>query len=270
MHLGARMIERRDAEEVVLPRLAVVVLLDFAGMHEAAVRMDDGFREASRARREVDCGVVFIRQRNVGGFFRAIRDKLVIRFREGRAVFADVEQRADFRNLRADGFDAADEFRPEDEHFDVRQIEAVFDFIRRVAEVQRHGHAAAFENAEIDGQPFEAVHEQNADFGAFRHAARQQEVGETIGLLVELGPCHFGAEGIDVAAFDQGVFTPIGMVFFKFLWVDFDKRHVISVKRGVFLQDFRNRHDRRLLGFNGLRFLVDFSRDSRDSRKKII
>ena len=49
VHLGPGMIQRRNAQESVFPGLPVMVLLHFAGVHQAAVSVDDRLRESGGA-----------------------------------------------------------------------------------------------------------------------------------------------------------------------------------------------------------------------------
>ena len=80
------------------------------------------------------------------------------RLGEGRRVPAEVEKAANARDLVVNRFDATDEFRPEDQVVDFGQFEAIFDFVRRVTEIHRNGDRARFQRAEVDREPFEAVH----------------------------------------------------------------------------------------------------------------
>ena len=242
VHLRAGVVQRRDAEERVFAGLSVVLLLHDAGVHEAAVTVHDGLREAGGAGGEVDRGVLLVGERDRGRFAGAVGNEAVVRLGERRAVLADVDQRLHARHAFTDGFHAADERGAEDEHVDVGELDAVFDLLGGVAEVEGHGHRAALQHAEVDREPFEAVHEQDADAVALLDVAREQEVRHAVRLAVEFAPGEFGAEGVGRARLHQGVFTPGGVAFFEFLRVDFHQCDVVLVELGVPFEDFGDRH----------------------------
>ena len=193
MHLRAGVVERRNAQECVVLGLPVVSLLDLAAVDKAAVLQDDRLGEARRAGREVDRSVVVLRHLQGGRSRRAVGDEGAVRLRERRAVLADVEPRPDLRDAVDDLLDASGELGAEHQRARVRKLEAVLYLVRRVAEVERHGHAARLQDAEVDRQPLEAVHEEDGDLVAALVSAREEEVREPVGLLVEVAPSHVGA-----------------------------------------------------------------------------
>ena len=242
MHLRARVVEGRDAEEAVVLRLAVVVLLHAAGVHEAAVAQDDGLGEARRAGAEVDRRVVVVREGDGGRAGRTVAREAAIRLREGGAVVAHVEARAHARHAVDDLLDAARELRAEDEDVRVREFEAVLDLVRRVAEVERHGQTARPQRAEVDRQPLQAVHQQDGDLVALLVAAAQEEVREAVRLLLELGPGDLAAERLDRARFDQRVFPPRRVAVLQFLRIDLHQRDVVRPFPCIARQDFCDLH----------------------------
>jgi len=171
VHLRARMVEGRNAEEHVVARLAVVFLLRDAGGGQRPVRVEDGFREARRAGGEVDGRVIFGFEMDGRGLKWAVGHELRRVLGEGRDIAADEEAHPHAGEIVHNGLEAGDELRPEHENLHVREVEAVADLLARVAEVERHRHAAGLEDAEVDGQPLEAVHEQNAHLRAAFDAA---------------------------------------------------------------------------------------------------
>ena len=76
---------------------------------------------------------------------------------------------------------AGDELRSEDHHGTIRQIGAVTDLLGAVAVVHRHGQGAGLQNTEIDGQPFQTVHEQDRYPIAPADAAGEEKIGKTVG-----------------------------------------------------------------------------------------
>ena len=240
VHLRAGVIERRDAEEDVLARLRMVVLLREAGRGQAAVRVQDRLREARRSGGEVDRGVVFARELDVGRLVGGVHREAMERFREGGTVFADEEERFDIGQLVADRLDSSDEFGPEDEIARIGEPEAVFDFVRGVAEVQRHGDRARLENPEVDREPFEAVHEQNRDLVSLLDPAAQEQIREAVGELVELLPRRGAAQSDRMARrLDEiEVFPRDAARRVLRLGREFDEADVGTVKERVSLENF--------------------------------
>ncbi|MPN42569.1 hypothetical protein SDC9_190126 [bioreactor metagenome] len=64
VHLRAGVIERRDAKKGVFAGLPMVVLLNPAGMYQAAVGVQDRLGKSGRAGREIDRRIFFVRKRN--------------------------------------------------------------------------------------------------------------------------------------------------------------------------------------------------------------
>ena len=176
MHLAAGVVERRDAEEVVLPALAVMVLLHDGGRHHAAVVVQDGLGEAGGPRGEVEGRVVLLGDVDRGRLGRAIRRDLAVALGERRAVGAHEEARIEAGHPVDDGLHPAHELRPEDQRPRLRELEAVLDLLRGVAIVQRHRDRAGLEDAEVDREPLQAVHEQDRYLVALADAPAQQQV----------------------------------------------------------------------------------------------
>lgn len=172
MHLGTRVVQRRNAQEGVVMRLTVMVLLHLGRLGEAAMMMQDGLGKARRAAREVDGGVFVLVERDGGIGARAVGRELSVVLGEGRAVLAHVEEQPAMADVIDDFLDATGELRAEHEDIDIGLLDAVGDFLGGVSEVERYGRRAALEDAEVYGQPLEAVHEQDRDLGRLssRHA----------------------------------------------------------------------------------------------------
>ena len=232
------MVEGRDAEEDVVVGLAVVLLLHLGRLREAVVLEDDGLREAGRARGEVDGRVIVEADLDARGARRAVGDEGVVGLGEGRAVAAHVEAHPDLRHPLGDVLHAAGELGPEDEDGGVGEVEAVADLIGRVAVVEGDGHRAGAEDAEVDGEPLQAVHEEDGDLVALPHVPREEEVGEAVRLLVELRPRHLAAEGLDGARLDERILLPRRVAGFEFLRVDFDQGDLVREFPRILREDF--------------------------------
>ena len=245
VHLRAGVVERRDAEEDVVVRLAVVGLLHLAALGERAVPQDDRLREAGRAGGVVDRRVVVERERNLRAARGAVRDEVAVALGERRAVAADVEEGLHLRELVGDLLDAPDELGAEDEEGGVREVDAVPDLVGGVAEVERDRERARAEDAEVDREPLEAVHEEDRDLVALLHAAREQEVGEAVGLLLELRPGDLGAEGVvGRGRLDERILLPGRVAGLELLGVDLDECGLVRIEAGVVGEDFGNRFHR--------------------------
>lgn len=162
--------------------------------------------------------------------------------REARAAVADEEAQLDARYLVADVLDAADELGAEEERVDIRELEAVFNLLRGVAEVERHGYRAGLEYAEVDGQPFEAVHHEDGDLVALFDSAREQQVRAAVGLLVKDAPRYLAAVAFCRTGFYQFIFAPRDAADFLDFGVDFDERRLVAEFMRVPLKQVGNRH----------------------------
>ena len=167
---------------------------------------------------------------------RAVAEKRAVGHRKRRAVVADVEAVAHGWNAVDYLLDSARELGTEDESRRVGEREAVLYLVSRIAEVQRHGHAARLEDAEVDGQPLEAVHEEYRDLFAALVPSAQKEVREAVRLLVELAPRHLAPERLDGRALDERIFAPGGVAGLKLLRVYLDERDVVRPLRRIALK----------------------------------
>ena len=173
VHLRTCVVQRRNAEEGIVVLLAVMLLLRDCRVHETRVLVQDRLRETSRSRGKVYCRIIIICDLDtwrVAGVVRDLRREILRKRRAGGAIKQKQPAAADA--LR-DFFDTPDEFRPEDQDFRIGQIQAVLDLIGRIPEVHRHRERAALQNAEVDRQPVEAVHQKDRDLVALAHAARE-------------------------------------------------------------------------------------------------
>jgi len=190
VHLRPGMVERGDAQEIIISGLAMVVHLHLARRYQTAVGVKDGLGETGRTGREVYGGIVLIGDVDLGGYRGAAGGERIVVLGEGRAILPYEQAHLHVGYLIAYGVDPVDELGTEDQHIALGQFEAVFDLVLRVAVVEGDGEGASLQYAEVDGQPLQAVHQQYRDLVALFQAPFQQEIGKTVGLVIELSPGH--------------------------------------------------------------------------------
>ena len=233
VELRAGVVQRRNAQEHVIVLHVVMDLLHFRSLRQTFVVMQDCLGEARGTAAEIDGGVVAFLQGDHGVLTGAVRRELVVAFRERGAVGSHEEQQAIALNGVHNLFNAAHEFGTEHQHVNVGQVQAVLNFGAVVAEVQRHGQRTGFQHAKIDGQPFQAVHHENAHFVALFHATRKQQVGKAVRFFVKHMPGDFATIRLRFGAFDQVIIAPRdATVFFDFR-VALNQRYLVAVFSGV-------------------------------------
>ena len=127
----------------------------------------------------------------------------------GRGSPAHKEHHPHLGQAAGDGVHPLYKLRAEHQHLHVRQLQAVLDLLRGVAEVQWHGDAPGLQNAEIHRQPLQAVHHQYPHLGPPVHAPAQQQVGEPIGPAVKVLPAHGPAVGrVGLCALNEAGLPP--------------------------------------------------------------
>ena len=221
----------------------MMMMLYFGGMHQALMIVQDRFGKAGRAGREIDGRVVMVIDGDGGRLAGAVCGAGDIVFREAGAGSAHIKQQAVLADALGDLFDAADKFRSEDEHVGLRQVDAVFDLFRGIAEIERYGDGAGLQDAKIDRQPFQAVHQQDGHFVPFAHAAAEQQVGKAVGFFIEYVPGDLPAVIWSWRRFDQLIFFPGDAAGVAHLRVDFHKTDVVSIQSAVAFQNICDRHD---------------------------
>ncbi len=243
MHLRAGVVERRDAQKHVPVGLAVVLLLGAAGVHEAFVVVQYGLREARGAGGEVDGRVVLVGQRRVVVHAGLVGGQVQEVLSKGRAVVAHVEQQLHAGHPVDALLHATDELRPEEQRVHVGQVGAVLDLVGGIAVVHGHHQRAGLEDAEVQRQPLQAVHQQYGHLVALFDAAAGEQVGAPVGLFVEHGPGDLPAELLGGAALDQLVLLPSDPAVLPHLGVDLDQCGLGAVFAGVLFQYLGNRHN---------------------------
>ena len=243
VHLRAGMIQRRNAQEAVVLGLTVMGLLHPCGMDQAPVLMEDRFRKTRRTGGEIDRRVVFFRQFAGREAAAALADQLRQVVRETGTAGAG-EHQGDMRDLVRDFFHTADEFRPEDHHIALAQVQAVFDLVGGIAEVHRNRQRAGLQDAEIDRQPIDAVHQQDGNLLALADAVAPEHVGHAVRLFIENRPGNFPAVVfLFYAGLNQFKIVPGNPSGFRLVRVDFHQCGVVRPLPGISLQQFNNGHN---------------------------
>ena len=242
VHLRAGVVQRRDAEEHVVPACAVVNLLHLGGMHQTLVIVQDGLREPCGSGGEIDGRIVLVVNPHEGRLAGAVRHQLKIILREGRAVLSHIDEETVHMQLLLDGLHTADKLRPEEHHIHLREIRAVENLIGGIAEVEGHGDGAGLQNTEIDGKPLQAVHHQDGNLLSTADAAGKQEIGHPVGLLVENSPGNLSPVGNGGGRLDQGIFLPGNPSRLLLSGIQLHQGNLVSVELAVSLKVICNRH----------------------------
>ena len=148
VHLGPRVIQRRDAKEHIIPGLSVMILFAARGMSQRTMLVQDRLRKTGRTRRKIDSAVIVIGQFDPGITARIIGYFAVVSLGvPGTAVpvaVADIKQQSVFLYSLGDLVQPLDKFNAKEQYRDISQIHTVLDLIRRVAEIERYGYRPAF------------------------------------------------------------------------------------------------------------------------------
>ena len=242
MHLRAGVVQGRYAQEHIVVRLAVMLLLHPRRVHKALMLVQNGLWEASGAGREIDGGEIVVGNRHVRTRAGFVGNQMQIVLGIRRAAVAHVKDQLDLGNVLDDFLHAANELRPEKQRVRVGQIQTIANFLRRVAEIQRHGQRAGLQRSKVNRQPLDAVHHQNGDLVALFDAASNEQIRAAVCLFIEYAPRDFPPVRAPQGTFDQLVFLPRGAANLLHLRVQLHKRGFARVFDGVFLQKFGNGH----------------------------
>ena len=208
MHLGTGVVQRRNAEEGIILLLSMMVLFHDRRMHQAGVCVKDRLRETCGAGGEVNCAVIVVcddHTRCGTGIVCCLGDEILSK---GGASGADIQKKPSAGNTVRDLLNTADKFGSEDEDVCFRELDAVFDLVRAVAEVQRYRDRAGLEDSEVDRKPVQAVHEKNGNLIALDDAAGNEHVGHAVCLLIKNSPCDLLTARYLVTGLDQFIFFP--------------------------------------------------------------
>ena len=230
----------------------MVLLLADGGVHQRLMGVQNGLGEARGAGGEVDGRVVVLRELHSGGTAGAELHQPVVAVGEGGHVLAHVEEGLHPGEPGEGGGHPLRELRPEHQHGNLGEVRAVGDLLVGVPVVHGHGQGPGLQNAEVDGQPFEAVHEEDPHLVPLLHVPGEQEVREPVGLGVELPPGHVPAIAALGAGLDEGILPPGHLRGGAGGGVDFHQSHLVGEEFGVLFQCFRNQ-------FHGFSFFVKFN-----------
>ena len=234
VHLGTGMVQGRNAKEHIVAGLTMVGLLGQAGANQGLMLMQNCLGEARGAGGEINRGIIILIQchrRCAGG---AEGHELHAVLGIGRAALAHIEQGLNGGNIIGNGIHPADKLRAEHQHIHVRQLQTILNLVAAVAEVHGHSDAAGFQDTEINGQPLDAVHQQNGHLGSLLQTAAQQQIGKAVGPAVEILPAQLPAiGGILAGAFDQVKIPPGHGLVPLFRGVDFYQAALLAVKPGI-------------------------------------
>ena len=219
--------------KVVVTGLAVMVLLHDGGRHQAAVVVQYGLGEAGGPRGEVESSVIRLGDLHSRRLARTVRRHLAVALGERRAIGAHEEARVELGHPVYHRLDPAYELGSEDQRSRLGEFEAVLDLVGGVAVVHGHRHRAGLEDAEVDGQPLKAVHEQDGHLVAPADAPAEEQIGEAIGSLVELPPGDLPAGEIVRVGLHELVLAPGDLALLFHFGVDADEADLVAVERGV-------------------------------------
>ena len=123
------MVERRDAQETIILSGVVMHCLHLRCLVQRQMLVQNRLREACGPRREIDCSVILIRQRNPGGGAGIIRYQISVILRKIRAAVPDIKQQTAHPDSIHIQLQTLNEFRSEEQDTHLRQVQAVGDLI---------------------------------------------------------------------------------------------------------------------------------------------
>ena len=126
-------------------------------------------------------------------------------------------------------------------------MHAVVDFIRCIAEIERHGQRACLEDTKVYGQPFQTVHQQDGHLFALAKPPAEQQIGKAVGVLVKLPPGNLPPVAGRVGRLDQFIFLPGDAALLRVLGIDLYQRCILAKLAGIAAQQIGNGHEKRLL-----------------------
>ena len=176
-------------------------------------------------------------------FKGAIHHQLPVTLSKGGDLIAYVKPLPHSSQSGQNRLQPVDELRAEHQGLHIREIQTVLNLIGGIAEIQRHRQTPGFQNAKVDGQPLQTVHQQDAHFGPPLQSPAQQEICKPVGLLVKLPPAHLPAVGlIRAVALDQAILPPGGGPVPFLRGVNLYQCCLIPVQPGIAFQKFCNHH----------------------------
>ena len=142
MHFRAGVVQGRDAQENIVPGLAVVLLFSAAGADQRQMVVEDGLGEAGGAGGKVNGRVIGVRQLHRGRAGGAEVGEAHTVLAVGRSAAPHEKQHFHLVQAADNGVHPGDELRAEHQHLHIRQVQAIFDLVAGIAEVHGDGDAA--------------------------------------------------------------------------------------------------------------------------------
>ena len=220
----------------------MVLLLHLRSLGQTPVLMEDGLGEAGGAGGEIDRAIVVVGDEDLGRRRGAIGRQLAITLGKGGAVVPYVDEQTALAELGLDALNTANELRAKDQNLNLGQVGAVLDLIGGIAEVEGDRQSARLQNAEVDGEPLQAVIHQNGNLVTLLHAPGNEHVGKTVGLLIEHIPGNLPSVGLVSGRLDQIILLPGHPAGLLDLRVQLNQSHFIAIELDVAFQKIDNRH----------------------------
>ena len=228
--------------------------------------MQDGLGKARGTAAEVDSSQIVVGEQDAGLFGGEVVQMVFDVDGEIRADLPGEVHMAHTGQLIGDFLHTADEFLAEDELVHFRQIQAVLDLVSGVAVIQGHGDGAGLQHAEIDGQPFEAVHHEDGHLVALADPGVHEHVRESVRAFVELLPRDLAAVELRGIGFDKVEFQPAAFMFLAVDGIHFDQGNVVAVQPRVPCQIFGNGHKNHLRRIGSFYSLAAQQGEGRESQ----
>ena len=203
VELRSGVIERRNAEEAVASPCVVMNRLHLSRLIQTQMFVQNCLGKSGGPGRKIDRAEIIIRQLDSGFGTWIIRDQLIIALGEFRTVVPDIDQCSAKNQFIQIHLETGDKFRAEKERRNIREVRAVRDLIRGIAEIERNRDRSGFQNTEIDREPFQAVEHQNRDTVTLLDPAGDQHVRDAVCLLIKNLPGNLVAEGMRLRLLDQ-------------------------------------------------------------------
>ena len=200
---------------------------------------------------EVDRAVIVVGHLDIrcsAGVISCLSHKVLC---EGGASGSVIQKKSSAGDALCNFLDTADKLGSEDQNVCFRELDAVFDLIRAVTEIQRHCDSACLENSKIDGKPVQAVHEKDRDLVAFNDTACDQHVRDTVCFLIKYRPGDLLTASDFVERLDQFIFFPCGEPGNLNIRIQFHKSYIIGPFFRVTFQKLCDRHNKKVLLYFG-------------------
>src|SRR5690606_17011238 len=121
------------------------------------------------------------------------------------------------------------ELRTENQSYGIGQIKAVSYLFSRIAEIERYCDGPCLEDAKVNGQPLQAVHQKYRDFLTLFYPALDQQICHAVGFFVKYSPRHVTAVFSRRVVLNKLVLAPYYIVSFLEIQIDFCKAYLIAV-----------------------------------------